>query len=646
MTHYFVTAAGDNTNSGTSEDDAFRDIVHAVARLEAGDTLSIGSGVYREQVVIEDKRDILIQSIPGEQAVIDGSIPTFAEGPAAAWARVGDSEEFVSRAAHPEGTRFGAILGPRGYVRLITYDHLDDLRAENQKFGPVPLDDGPDGPEIVVKAGQPRERRPWVYLGPGLHQTPDGIVHVRLSHTNHHVDGVTDYTGEIDPREADLAVWTASNRTFQVKGSSTVTVENLTVRCGGGRTVLLTGCSDVTLDHVTVQAGPYALEVGQNCVRTRITNCTFDGGMPPWYFRSDRKDGYTIRGSGVENGLGEKTVKTLVYCHRTSGATTFDSCEFTNAHDLQLNGPDVVFSRNWVRNINDDALFVGDVATNLRISRNVFQKCLMVVSVAGGSAIGSVFVHRNLVDLRSPTAGRRPVPDPALVDPAELPVMRFGNLLKSNAPDPALFIFHNTVLVVQAQGAVHNLFRSRDGSTTRRAFNNIFVGIDDGGSADRPLAWLPRVGDDAELDGNCYFGRDRTSGTLLQIRPNGGGGGSFADLDSMRASTYFDDSRAAHPPGFEAHGRDDDPRLRRWLPVPRPVDDFRLGPGSPARQAGVPLPDATLREIDGDPPPGARPDIGCFRFGSPPMRVGVDGRRRFPGSHVHAPVPPVGTVAG
>src|SRR4029453_12230076 len=131
-----------------------------------------------------------------------------------------------------------------------------------------------------------------------------------------HESGVTDYTGEKDQRRAELAVWTASDRTLQVKRCSTVTIENLTGACGGGRPVLVTGSSDVHLDHVTVQAGPYALEVGQNCVRTTVTNCWFDGGMPPWYFRSDRKDGYTIAESGIENGLGEQTVKTLVYCHR------------------------------------------------------------------------------------------------------------------------------------------------------------------------------------------------------------------------------------------------------------------------------------------------------------------------------------------
>ncbi|MCW2762989.1 MAG: hypothetical protein JWR85_3190 [Marmoricola sp.] len=642
MNHYFVTVNGDNENSGLSLDEAFRDIVHAVAELGDGDTLSIGGGVYHEQVVIKGKNRILIQGVPGEQVVIDGSIAAFRDTPAAAWKRVGTADEFVTVDSYPEATRFGAFLGTERYIRLITYSNLHDLQAANQKFGPVPLDSGDDGPRIKVAPNEAPQRRPWVYLGPGLHQDPDGFIHIRLSHTTHDVDGVVNYTGEEDPQQLALAVWTASNLTLQVNGCSTVTIENLTVRYGGGRTVHLTRSSDVHLDHVTVQAGPYALEVGQNCVRTEITNCWFDGGMPPWYFRSDRKDGYTIAATGVENGLGELTIKTLAYCHRTSGQTTFDSCEFTNAHDLLLNGSDVVFSNNWLRNINDDAIFVGDLATNLRISRNVFQKCLMAISVAGGSAIGSVFVYRNLIDLRSPTVGRRPVPNPGLVEAEELPVMRYGNMLKSNWPDPSLYLFHNTALIVQRQGSVYNLFRANDGTTVKRAYNNILVAIDDDGAEHRPLAWLPRIPDDAELNGNCYFGIDRESDTLLQIRPQdeGGGGGSFASIAELHGSDYFDESVNAHPPGFEAQGRDDNPRLRRyWLPFRPPfVEDFRLAPGSPAHQGGIALPDPVLRALDGNPPDGILPDIGCYPFGAPPMRVGVDGRRQFPGSAVHSPL--------
>jgi hypothetical protein len=72
---------------------------------------------------------------------------------------------------------------------------------------------------------------------------------------------------------------------------------------------------------------------------------------------------------------------------------------------------EAVFRHNWVHNINDDGVFVGRTATNLRITGNVFEKCLTVLSLASTSRSGPIFLHRNLIDLRGATAGRRPVTD-------------------------------------------------------------------------------------------------------------------------------------------------------------------------------------------------------------------------------------------
>jgi hypothetical protein len=360
-------------------------------------------------------------------------------------------------------------------------------------------------------------------------------------------------------------------------------------------------------------------------------------GLPPWSFRSDRKDGYTIVG-GEENGLAERTIITLAYCEPSSATTRFENCEFTNAHDVLLNGPDTVFRHNWVHNINDDAVFVGDAATNLRITGNVFEKCLTVLSLASKSTAGPVYLHRNLIDLRVPTAGRRPRTDPDAVEEDERPVMRLGNMFKSSSPDPDLTVFHNTVLINQSQRAVFNLFRSYDGASRRRVLNNIFVGIDNAGAVDRPLAYLPAITDDAESDGNCYWGIDREPRIRLIVRePDGirfgGIGETVAGGDpDLLTSDYFLESAALLPPGHEANGTTANPRLRRfWGPVHFPVvEDLRLADGSSARNRGVELTDPVLRDIDGNPPTGQRPDSGCYPFGSPPLAVGVDGLCAFP----------------
>jgi hypothetical protein len=74
--------------------------------------------------------------------------------------------------------------------------------------------------------------------------------------------------------------------------------------------------------------------------------------------------------------------------------------------------------------------------------------------------------------------------------------------------------------------------------------------------------------------------------------------------------------------------------LPPFLSESEPLDDLRLSPDSPARGAGVALP-ADLQALDSavaadTPPIPPSRDIGCYVFGSTPLQVGVNGRRRFP----------------
>lgn len=332
------------------------------------------------------------------------------------------------------------------------------------------------------------------------------------------------------------------------------------------------------------------------------------------------------------NALAAQTLKSLLACVPSSGSTTVEHCEIAHGHDVQPNGPKCVFRANWVHDINDDAVFVGKTAVGLRITRNVFKQCLTVLSLASKSTAGPVHVHRNLVDLRQATHYRRPQPNPAHVPLDEQPELRFGNFFKSNFADPDLNVFHNTIVIDQRTRAVHNLFRSYDGASRRQVYNNIFVGIDDGQPTDQPLAYLPRLTDDAATDGNCYFGIRRNPAILLQVRDEGRAG-RFEGFDDPDAVDYLQQAQLLHPPGFETHGTDENPRLRRfWNPISfPPVEDLRLAAGSPAAvPGGVPLTDPVLREIDGNPPLTVRPAIGCYPLNAPPMAVGVDGLTFFP----------------
>jgi hypothetical protein len=665
---YFVSPDGAEGNDGSAASPW--PLSRGIAELQPGDVLYLRGGTYVGRVLLQGKHaepsnPIVIRSFPGEHATIDGAIDDFRVVPNTRWAGPGANDEYVSIDTYPHsessGDRArGSFLERVPYTRLISYSRLEDLQADNQLFGPIPTGDALDGPEAVNPPDPHLPRRPWVYMGPGLFQEDSGEhagrIHIRLSPTSNNVPGFPDYAGPSDPRQLPLAIWTSNQATLLVLECESVYLENLTVRYGT-RTVRVEESTDIRFDHVTVLAGPYGVELGQECHGTTMTHCLVDGGLPAWYFRSDRKDGYNFLLNGVStpNGLGETTVRALLRGTGSCTDTKIGYCEFVNGHDLLLFGTRLDFSRNWVSNLNDEALYAETVGiTALRIFENVIEQSLSGISFASHEAPGNgVSVYRNLFDLRRPTAGirRRPNENPA--DPLT-PPLRQGQFFKSNPPDGPLDLFHNTILVKdQTIASSFSHFRmdpeSKECHLTRRVFNNVLVAVNTVPGSELPISWLPNPNWPAAIAGNCYYraGEFNDGNELLRhfkyrFPDVAGGtdvaGRAFSSLVELRGgnpppplpSDIFTHSRILHPPGFEVSSIAEDPRFRHFDPAHNGPsgDDFRLRWDSPARQHGVVLPDE-LRTLD-DAPPHEAPDIGCFRLGSSPLAVGVDARRQFP----------------
>jgi hypothetical protein len=641
--------------------------------LHAGDVLLLRGGTYFMTATMTGgvetpDNPIVIRSFPGEHAVLDGAtIGEFRVVPNESWEPVGNGE-FRSRATfmRTEDDRArGSFLDRVPYTRLISYSRVQDLRAGNQLFGELP----PGSPLPGFEPLPGNKRRPWVYMGPGLFHAgpggPDvlddvagpGHIHIRLSPTANNVPGLDDYAGPSDPRQVPLAVWTAREPTLKLVNCTSVHLQDLTIR-HGTRAVRLENCTDVRLDHVTVLAGPHGVDIGENCHGCMMTDCVVDGGLPTWYFRSDRKDGYRFTASGntFADGLGETTLRALLEGHGSCTCTTIRNCEFVNGHDLLLFGTALEFSRNWVFNLNDDAIFAETRGvTDLQIFENVVEQCLTGISFAAGVAGNGVAVYRNLFDLRRPTAGRRPQADPAAPDDPDNPKdpLRLGQLFKSDLPDGPLDLFHNTVVVKDQTGRASFTHLNdappdnpRCPFMPRRSFNNIFVVVNTVPQGLRPVSWLPNPTWPAATDGNCYFrAGEFPNGELFrhfaysfpgEAEVSGAG---FSTLEELRGdgspalppSAIFKHSTIVRPPGFEASSIAEDP-LFRHVPAAHssPEDDFGLRPESPCRGTGVVLP-ADLRVLD-EAPPHERPDIGCFRSDAPSLSVGVDGHRTFPAS--------------
>jgi hypothetical protein len=632
---------GGGTEGGTG---TFADPVHSVAAgialAQGGGCVYLRQGVYVESLDLTDVhgtwlRPILVRSFKGEHATIDSSVTHFRGSvPNMDWkpAEGGAVPEYVSTVKFPEAVvKGGAFLDDEKHTRLIAYDRLEDLQSTNELWtenvGHEVVGGPPDKPGL---------RRPDVYMGPGIwfdesDNSDEGRrVHIRLSHTNNQIDGWPDYEGETDPRHVRLALSMQEDHVLRLVGSRHVRFRDLTMRFGGEDTIRLRNCFDVLFDHVQIRAASRAIRLQCEAARHHreanwlitFRHCEIDGGIPTWFFRSDRKDAYRFRpvpgGPVVLNNLGYATGGVLVSGDRRSFRITIHHCELTNGHDVYVFGDKMRFHHNLVRNLNDDALGIGIVSDTkaAQVYQNVIQQSLTALSFAGECP----------VDVRVPTAGLRPQQAPG---PERRPrTLRQGQFFKDGRHEGPFDLFHNTCLVY-APGAIgadydglndtgFTHYGNLTDSARRRSFNNIFVAVYPPETS-RPIAHLPPNTFDGPTDGNCYFrvGPDIPDAFVVVGRP------AYPDLGSYRAAQQR----------YEEGGAQEDPQFRSFATdgLPRPSDDLRLRPGSPSRENAVALPldlwwmDAKVRGLL---------SLGSRRRGCYPanarLRVGVDRRQSFP----------------
>jgi hypothetical protein len=374
-------------------------------------------------------------------------------------------------------------------------------------------------------------------------------------------------------------------------------------------------------------------------------DCRFDGGVPQWYFRSDRKEEYWFRMAPdapvLENTLGKGTTEALMLGEGFERSDIeIHQCEFVNAHDLLLVASNMHFHHNWIDNLHDEGMMLdAQPSASGLIHDNVITRCLSPISTAlQGRTAGQWRIYRNLIDIRQPTAGFRPR------RPGDTAIWRFGSLFKSNddlAPDGPCDLFHNTFLVhngLKAQASYLH-YRTARSPHPFRSFNNVFVAVNPTPAEDQAIAFLPPPSFAGPTDGNLYhrFGPAAVppfAHLNYTFRCVDHRSGSFKDLDELHAGKLFKQSRSQYAPGYEASGLIADPLFSDIRPdgIPAALDDLRLKAGSPARGAGVALP-SELQALDdsrGETRLQPDRDIGCYRSGAEPLAVGVRGLRRFP----------------
>lgn len=695
---------GDDANDCLSDATACRTLESKQTMFTPGMTICLSAtGLHGPQALRAVSgtplMPIIVKPYGGDVATIDGGaagdLAQFQTAPNALWEPVpgGHPDEYRSTVVLFRGRNdpilWGQILGTE--ERLLSYARLEDLRADNESFARVPIDDPRPGGQIYEGA-LTDEKLLWTYFGPGLTwvlEDPDdvtqgGRIHIRLSPTNLGAPGITDYQGDggmaADPNELALSFASELQIAFDIGDVDYVEFHDLVVQNGGENTLKIDGSADsavgLVFDGVRVYGGKFSVLM-THTTDLVFKDSVFDGRLADWTARTEVKDGYTFlrpetcdnAGNGCSNdergnpdtcivnscyrgnGLAGRTNDMLVVMGSSHLNTEFVNCEFRNAHDgMSVSGIDTRVHKSLFEDLNDEGIQLkGELSgttDNVWISENMIRQVLNPLSFSTNTHTDTrVFIYRNVIDTRMPTRGYRRLPPDV---PAPF-IWRHGADFKinENVPGggiPQAYVYQNTfVTTLQGVQTVSAFFTAVLAGVDRQFVNNVHVAVD----TDLPYTWIPDPCPNAESarsQGNLYYnytpGVSRPLFRYLSWSPPpvppaatcgaGNPGGVFYDMAELDGS----DIDLAYDGELEQGSRNEDPQIAGFTPEifphqqPYPTHGYGLTSPTP----GVAL-DPSWPDIGAPPVPPNH--IGAIPFTSASvyqLEVGVEGAIKFPAS--------------
>lgn len=613
---------GDDRNDGSAAK-PWKTAQHGVRRLRPGDTLYLRGGTYHEKIYLTRSgtadAPIVLASYPGELAVIDGGLREFLDSPATSWEPLkgGAAGEYVSTRAYlnADDRRVPTQFLPAGWEPMWGIEEQRPLALGHFADSMVPLHGYRTLADLRATNELHRGKKDpgGVYCGPGLwYNRETGRIHVRLAHHQLAGLGGRAYRGETDPRKLPLVVALGfGDDVFRISGVKHVRVEGLVLRGATGSPMIhVYGSEGVHLDHLTVYGGFPGLLINASKA-VRVTHSAFRGLAAPWTGRPHMK----YRGTAsyqvvLQNGQPYNEDIELA------------NCEFTDDHDFAFlrYARGLRFHHNFVDNFNDDGLECGAKLRwhRIDIHHNRIGACLGVFqqheidrdeSPATHDPDSGLFVYRNVFDQRAGVYYGLPAKD----DPTGDYLRHEGHLISDHGSPtyPVMRVYHNTFLrrgPVFRDYFLFGLGAAGLRNTERDVFNNLFV-------------------QEGRVPGAVILGKEaagplREGGNLLWGVKEGPTG-KARPFARLRSSPLFESSRKFYPAGWTTDDRVADPKFVRLSSV-NEESDLRLAAGSPAIDAGLPVPAKwpdPLRDAD-----RGKPDIGALPIGAEPWGVGVDGR--------------------
>lgn len=523
-TEYYLSPNGSDNNNGTL-DSPWQTLAYALSKLSPGDTLYLRGGIYYENEIASSLQGaaaapIIIQSYPGERAVVDGGVPYFKDAPNSEWELVNGNIHLYRSKRTFSGDFVGAWLLDSD-DQLVQYERTDSIEATKYQVN-----------------GQTR-----VYIGPGV-QMRRGHVYIRLEQNpNDLIDPngkpIPPVPANPNPNNNGIAVYTSHNL-ITLDGASYLIFRDLDLVHSYQVLEFKGDTHHIELDGVYLKHGEYGLKVSDGR-DSEIHHSEFDNGMPDWVYWTDVKN--------------EPEDNSPAYPEFQSWAIRGNLTGFAIHHNLirkTMDGirvdpgsQDATITDNIIRNTRDDAITFTPEASNIEFARNMIRHCRAGISILGdgGNPTGDVYIHHNVIDVSRyhhfGRAGNYREDRYKVWSPGR-PFDTHGN----SDRDGHWKIYNNTIVARKNTGNLSEAV-GPDGITSsseKYVYNNVFFSIDD-----RIIFADDRVALGSHYDGNVVWQDGAASNPLFE---NFGDGGNYDSLAEFRAQSGTD---------WEIHGLEVDP---------------------------------------------------------------------------------------